>query len=156
MFDEWLKSESASLAPTDAYSQSCNEASAVPVPPDDFHQCMISWSKLTNNTSVLQTHGRVKIIEVRAQSDVAYDAPFNELKGEWSSYEVWLDNERSASPKSVSNAYHSDIAFWWYDTNQQMLKTAYGAAASKYMEVSSLFLFVQDVNLRSLFDTLII
>ena len=90
---------------------------------------------------MLQTDGRVKIIEVRAQSDVAYDAPFNELKEEWSSYEVWLDNERNASPKSVSNAYHSDIAFWWYDTNQQMLKTAYGAAASKYMEVSSLFLF---------------
>ena len=95
-------------------------------------------------------------MEVRAQSDVAYDAPFNELKGEWSSYEVWLDNERSASPNGTSNVYHSDIAFWWYDTNQQMLKTAYGAAASKYMEVSSLFLFGQDVNLRSLFDTLII
>ena len=90
---------------------------------------------------MLQTHGRVKIIEVRAQSDVAYDAPFNELKGEWSSYEVWLDNERSASPKSVSNAYHSDIAFWWYDTNQQMLKTAYGAAASKYRFLRCFFLF---------------
>lgn len=72
----------------------------------------------------------MKIIEVRAKSDVAYDAPFDDLKDEWNSYETWLDNERSSTaPSGVNQVFHSDIAFWWYDTNRQMMQTAYGSAA---------------------------
>lgn len=72
--------------------------------------------------------GEVKIMEVRTKFNLTYDAPFNELKDEWTTYENWLDKEQSSAPDGVNQLYFSDLAYWWFDTNQQMLKTAYGAA----------------------------
>jgi len=127
-FDEWLKDQSSSDDPSDAYTQNCAGTSSVPVASDIFDPCMISWSKLVNETSVLSTEGRVKIMEVRSQTGVFYDSPFSELKKEWDDYEAWLQNERSTAPAGVNQQFHSDVSFWWYDTNRQMLRTAYGAA----------------------------
>jgi len=129
LFDEWLKEQSSSETPTKAYTQSCNGASSAPVPSEVFDPCIISWSKLYNNTSVLQTDDSVKIMEVRTKSNVFYDAPQNELRAEWTTYEDWLDDERkNSAPSGVDQMYHSDLSYWWADTNQQMMKTAYGAA----------------------------
>jgi len=128
LFDSWLQEQSLSETPTEAYAQNCNGASAVPVPTDVFDPCMISWSKLTDNKYVLQTGGRVKIMEIRTQSDIVFDSPFDELEDEWTKYEAWMDNERSIAPRGSNQMFNSDLAYWWFDTNQQMLKTAYGAA----------------------------
>lgn len=98
--------------PTQEYTQNCNGASAVPVPPNVFDPCMISFSKHTNNASVLSTDGSVKIMEVRSKSKNAFDAPFKDLKDEWTSYENWLDNERNSAPNGVNKMFHSNIGFW--------------------------------------------
>ena len=104
-FNQWLKEQSELETPSGAYS-SCNGASAAPVPSDVFHPCMISWSKDTDTRAVLSTGGRVKILQIRAKSDVQYDAPFNELKDEWTSYETWLEEERGVAPSGVNKMYH--------------------------------------------------
>merc|ERR1712029_596537 len=72
--------------------------------------------------------GRVKIMDVVTKSRVVYDAPFTELKDEWTAYEDWLREERERAPEGGNKQYHSNLTFWWYDTNQAMLRTAYGAA----------------------------
>jgi len=128
-FNAWLNDQSTSETPTEAYTQNCNGASAVPVPSDVFDPCMIAWSKLTNSRSVLSKQGSVKIMDIRAKSKVVYDSPFDELEAEWELYEAWMENERSVAPKGVNKMFNSDFAYWWYDTNLKMLRTAYGAAA---------------------------
>ena len=128
LFDSWLKDQSKSESPTEAYAQNCKQASSAPVSSEVFDPCMIGWSKLVNNTSVLQTDGEVKIMEIRTKSNVFYDAPQSELGDEWNAYEDWLDNERKSAPAGVNQMYHSDLKYWWFDTNNQMMKTAYGAA----------------------------
>jgi len=143
-FDEWLKDQSFSATPTDAYVQHCDEASSVPVAPEVFDPCMIAWSELHEVTSVLQTQGRVRILEVEAKSNIFYDSPQSELKKEWTAYEEWLEDERQISaPSGANQMFHSDLSYWWFDVNQQMLKTAIGAmgialaAASVVIFISS-------------------
>eukprot|EP00580_Thalassiosira_gravida_P014932 CAMPEP_0201661984 /NCGR_PEP_ID=MMETSP0494-20130426/4208_1 /ASSEMBLY_ACC=CAM_ASM_000839 /TAXON_ID=420259 /ORGANISM="Thalassiosira gravida, Strain GMp14c1" /LENGTH=1144 /DNA_ID=CAMNT_0048140245 /DNA_START=29 /DNA_END=3463 /DNA_ORIENTATION=+ len=128
-FDGWLKDQSTSDTPTMAYTANCKGASSAPVPSDVFDPCIIAWSKDVNNMSILQVDGSVKVIEVRTKSNVSYDASQKLLKEEWTTYEDWLENERQDSaPSGVDKFYHSDLAYWWFDTNNQMMKTAYGAA----------------------------
>ncbi|KAL7527430.1 hypothetical protein ACHAWF_002173 [Thalassiosira exigua] len=128
LFDKWLGEQAASATPTEAYVNHCAGAKAIPLPSETFDPCIISWSKLYNVTSVLQTDGRIKVMEVRTKSNVVYDSPFKDLKDEWTAYEAWLDDERDSAPSGADRMYHSDIAFWWFDTNSQMIKTAYGSA----------------------------
>ena len=51
------------------------------------------------------------------------------LEAERELYEAWMENERSVAPNGVNKMFNSDFAYWWYDTNLKMLRTAYGAAA---------------------------
>jgi len=127
-FDEWLKGQSSSESPSDEYVQNCTGASSVPVPSEVFNPCIIGWSKLVGESFVLSNEGRVKILEVRSRTTVVYDSPFSELEEEWNKYENWLQQERESAPSGVQKPFHSDIAFYWFDTNRQMLRTAYGAA----------------------------
>jgi hypothetical protein len=83
---------------------------------------------LYNITSVLHFDGSVKIMQVRAKSNVVIDDSFKELSDGWNAYETWLNNEQKSAPTGVDQMFINDITYWWYDTNQQMLKTAYGAA----------------------------
>ena len=108
--------------------QHCDEASSVPVAPEVFDPCMIAWSELHEVTSVLQTQGRVRILEVEAKSNIFYDSPQSELKKEWTAYEEWLEDERqNSAPSGANQMFHSDLSYWWFDVNQQILKTAIGA-----------------------------
>jgi len=128
LFDEWLKDQSTSQSPTEAYSQNCKGATSVPVHLEVFDPCIIGWSQLVNIKSVLQTKGSVKIMQIRTKSNLTADSPQSESKNEWTTYEAWLNDERSSAPNGANKMYQSDIVYWWFDTNQQMLKTAYGAA----------------------------
>lgn len=76
-FDAWLMSESASAAPSDEYISNCNSAGHLPMPEEDFHPCMVSWSKLANESNVLSKLGKVKIIRFRTLNTVPWDAPFS-------------------------------------------------------------------------------
>jgi len=108
--------------------QNCAGASSVPVPSEVFNPCIIGWAKLVGDTYVLSNEGPVKIMEVRSRTTVVYDSPFSELEEEWNKYETWIQQERETAPEGVQNPFQSDIAFYWFDTNRQMLRTAYGAA----------------------------
>ena len=58
-----------------------------------------------------------------------YDSPFDDLDSEWNNIESWMVNQTNTAPVGVNQMYFSSADFWWFDTNGQMLATAYGAAA---------------------------
>jgi predicted RND superfamily exporter protein len=71
----------------------------------------------------------VQIIFFPFASRVRYDSPYDDLDDEWNMIEDWMDAHASTAPAGVASFYFSSSDFWWYDTNGQMLSTAYGAAA---------------------------
>ncbi len=128
-FDTWLRNQTTLPTPDVAYTSNCAGASSLPVPQDQFHQCIIAWSKLTNNKNVLQKNGKVKILRARFMNSIDFLAPFSEMDKFWSSFEDYMENERNIAPEGVNKMFHTSGSFWWYDTNISMLQTAIGAAA---------------------------
>ena len=129
-FDDWLQNQSNSSEPfqTEEYISNCNKATSLPMAQEDFHPCMVAWSQLEEEDNVLSKRGKVKIIRMRTQNSVGWDAPFSEMNTFWNEYEDWLSNERSTAPAGVNSMFHTSGAFWWYDTNISMLRTAISAA----------------------------
>lgn len=128
-FDSWLRDQSVSSAPSQEYLTYCNNAASLPMSEDDFHLCMIAWSKLVGENQVLSNQGKVRIIRLaKVLSSVSWDASFSVMDKFWKKFEVWMTDERSTAPPSVNKMFNTSGAFWWYDTNIQMLNTAIGAA----------------------------
>mmetsp|Transcript_18498 Transcript_18498/g.28220 ORF Transcript_18498/g.28220 Transcript_18498/m.28220 type:complete len:371 (+) Transcript_18498:1995-3107(+) len=128
-FNKWLQEQSSSTSPDMIYSDFCAGATEIPIRQEFFDRCIISWSKSVIETDVLSNDGEVKIILIRAQSRARFDSAYDLLKTEWNKFETWLKNERKTAPEGVNRMYHSSEDFWWYDTNGQMLATAYTGAA---------------------------
>jgi len=129
-FNKWLQEQSSSTSPESIYTDNCAGVTEIPLPQEQFDDCIIAWSKSVLDTDVLSNDGRVQIILVRAQSLARYDSPYEFLEREWNKFEGWLKNERkTTAPEGVNGMYHSSEDFWWYDTNGQMFATAYTGAA---------------------------
>jgi len=111
-FDAWLKEQSSSTSPTDAFLYNCAGATELPVPQKNFSPCVIAWSKLANETHLLQNGGKVKILVNLFQSRVRYDSPYDVLKGEWNAIESWMNNQSDIAPLGLRNMYFSSEDFW--------------------------------------------
>ena len=57
-----------------------------------------------------------------------YDDDNDQLDDEWNLIENCVKTQNSNAPDGVEEGYFSSLDFWWYDTNGQMLSTAYSAA----------------------------
>lgn len=128
-FDRWLQEQSRSFSPVEEYYLNCGGATKVPVPQENFHDCIIAWSLSVGETSILQRDGVVKIMSFYYQTRVRWDSAFSELNDEWLAIESWMDDQREKVPPEVANMFSSSGDFWWYDTNAQLLRTAYGSAS---------------------------
>ena len=126
-FNDWLVEQSESDNPDAAYSV-CNNATGLPIPQEDFNQCIVAWSEVAVNYNVLEKRGVLAILRTRVKNSVGWDAPFSQMDEFWKSYEAFLKNERAIAPEGVNKMFHTSGAFWWYDTNISMLQTAIGAA----------------------------
>lgn len=127
-FDSWLLEQSSSLSPDDAYVNNCNGASTLPLPEDVFDQCIISWSQAVNNKDVLQENGTVRILIINALASIDLMASIPEIDDEWNRFEKFLKEESNTAPSGSNKFIHASPLWWWFDTNQQMLSTAIGAA----------------------------
>jgi len=96
---------------------------------DAFHPCMSAWSKQVGDEKVLERGGVVTIISFPFGSRVRFDSPNSELESEWNRIEDWMQADQATAPVGAANALFSSQDFWWFDTNIQMFKTAYGSAA---------------------------
>jgi len=128
-FDIWLQEQANSTSPTDIYLDKCNGTAGLPVPEAIFNPCFSTWAMAFGDTTVLSRNGIVEIMYFEFQCRVRYDSPYDTLDKEWHLIESWMSNERAIAPSGVNALFHSSEDFWWYDTNGQMLYTAYGSAA---------------------------
>lgn len=124
-FDTWLGEQSASSTPDSIYTENCNSATAVPLPESDFNPCIIAWSQSVGNRDVLQQNGTVRIIIVEALANIDFRSAISDIDAEWNKYENLRTSEMKEAPFSF---LHVSPMWWWFDTNQQMLSTAVGAA----------------------------
>jgi hypothetical protein len=128
-FEAWLEKQASSENPDAIYVDNCAGATAIPIPEENFNACIVAWTEKVGETKILSRNGEVQIIFFPFASRVRYDSPYDDLNNEWNMIEDWMDAQASTAPAGVANFYFSSSDFWWYDTNGQMLITAYGAAA---------------------------
>ena len=153
-FDAWLRNESALPNPSTTYISNCNGASSVPVPEEDFDSCIISWSELHENKSVLEKLGKVMIIRLDFFNDISWDAPFTEMSKFWKRFEVFMQEERAAAPPTANNMFQTAGAYWWYDTNASVIETAISACIIAVV-FSTIIVFVSSRSLAlTVFATL--
>jgi protein dispatched 1 len=117
-FDLWLQEQAASTEPEAIYAEHCGSATSLPVPSENFHACMVGYTKLVGDTTVLARNGIVTVMYY----------PFMSLDKEWKLIESWMNRQATMAPPGINNYYFTSFDFWWYDTNGQMLKTTYGSA----------------------------
>ena len=128
-FEAWLEMQATLEKPDAIYVNNCAGATAIPIPREDFNACIVAWTEKVGETKILSRNGEVQIILFPFGSRVRWDSPYDDLNDEWNMIENWMDAQASTAPAGVANFYFSSADFWWYDTNGQMLRTAYGAAA---------------------------
>jgi 5-methyltetrahydrofolate--homocysteine methyltransferase len=155
-FGEWLEEQSIATEKDAIYVDNCNGASGIPVPQEDFHSCIIAWAQKVGETSILPRDGKVTIMFLPFTSRVRYDDPYGELDDEWNLIEKWMKDQMKDAPTGVKRGYFSSFDFWWYDTNGQMLQTAYSAAAIALGCAAAVILFSSRSIVLTIFSTLTI
>jgi hypothetical protein len=111
-FDAWLAEQSVSNSSSTWYSGSCGGASAVPVPPDSFHACMIGFARDQSETGVFYRNDKVTIIRtVYRHIGVAYDSAFDIIDDAWKSLSTFLEEQNSKAPEGV-NKVHTIACRW--------------------------------------------
>jgi predicted RND superfamily exporter protein len=78
------------------------------------------------------------------------------LDDEWQLIETWMKEQTHQAPSGVNRGYFSSFDFWWYDTNGQMLQTAYSAAGIALGCAAAVILFSSRSLLLTVFSTLTI
>ena len=155
-FDEWLGSQAVADEPDNIYKDECAGVSGLPLPPDNFNPCLIAWSSVQGDTRILSYKDRVQIIHFEFGVGVRYDSPHQALHDEFVKIESWFNAQSSEAPTGVKNPVYSNFDFWWYDTNGQMLSTAYGAAAIALAAAAAVILFSSRSFVLTLFSILTI
>mmetsp|Transcript_18251 Transcript_18251/g.25715 ORF Transcript_18251/g.25715 Transcript_18251/m.25715 type:complete len:1096 (-) Transcript_18251:96-3383(-) len=130
-FDFWLKEQyNSSLFEDETFVENCGDAKGIPVAQEKFHSCMIYWNQAFEyDYSISERNGKVQILTIPYKSRVSWGSPFQVLDDEWHLTEAWMKREMENAPEGAKGAYFTSEDFWWYDTNNQMLGTAYNAAA---------------------------
>jgi len=152
-FDQWLVDESTSATPSQEYSSNCGGAQAVPVAEGDFDACIAAWADKVGDTTILSWEGKVRIILFPFSSRVRYDDHYDDLDSEWNLIEDWMSDKNDEGPDAVNAAYFSSQDFWWYDTNGQMLTTAYGSAGIALGAAAIMLLLTTRSLVLTLFST---
>jgi len=128
--DQWLQDNANNNGNSnnDAYAESCEGATGLPLPEENFHACAAAWSIDTGSTTMLQRNGTtIEAIFFYYTGRVRVDSPYAELKDEWNLVEDYLRGTDAPDP-SVSGVFAASIDFWWFDTNGSMLRSAYQSA----------------------------
>lgn len=155
-FSNWLTEQSTVETPENIYTANCNGASSVPVSQVYFDDCIIAWSQEVSNYSILPREGKVATVLFPFMSRVRYDDNYDTQDKEWNLIEDWVKDYNKEAPLGVSNGYFSSDDFWWYDTNGQMLVTAYSAAGIALGCAAAVILLSSRSLVLTLFSTLTI
>ena len=128
-FDKWLKESSETNAA--AWSENCNNATLIPIAdPDTFHSCMTAFAQDVQEQQILSRNGKVSIIFYEFGSRIGYTDGYTALEEEFYLIEEWMESKikQQDTPTGVSGGFFINGDYWWYDTHNEMIKTAIGSA----------------------------
>ena len=151
-FDEWLQEQSTLTAPEAIYKDHCAGATSVPLDPSTFDACLSAWADQEEETTVLSRQGKLTSMYIKFNSRVRYDSPYEDLDDEWHTIEDYMQSLET--PPGTSNGYFTSEDFWWYDTNGQMLQTAYASSGIALGAAAAAILFSSRSIILTLFSTL--
>lgn len=103
-FESWLRLQSNTSNPDEAYLSNCAGASRLPVSQEAFHDCLLAWRELSGDQNVLHRNGIVKIIMLPYHCRVRYDNSFSALNKEWQLTEAWMNDHRKKLHYGVANS----------------------------------------------------
>jgi len=127
-FDQWLLEQSTAENPDLEYITMCGGASRVPVPEDQFHDCISNWARKEQETSVLSRDGVVQTMIVSFMNKALFTDPFEVLDEQMNMIEDWLVAKSEIAPSGVDQSFFAGGTFYWHDTNGSMMNTAYSGA----------------------------
>jgi len=128
-FETWLREQSSLDAPSVTYSENCDGAKTLPVQQNNFHSCIIAWSKETDNISVLQEDGKVRVLMITAEVALSYSSSLDEIAAVWNRFEDFFKDQIAIAPKGVNKFFNASFMWWYWDASVQMTKTAFGSGA---------------------------
>jgi hypothetical protein len=155
-FDMWLKEQSIETSPDAIYAEHCSGATGIPVAQDQFHPCIVSWSREVSEMSILSRNDKVEIIFFPFKSRVRFEDQYDDLDKEWRLIEKWMEKENDQAPSGVSRVYFSSVDFLWYDTNGQMLTTAFSSAGIALAAAAAVLLLSSRSFVLTIYATLTI
>jgi hypothetical protein len=156
-FDAWLEEQSNLESPEAVYLDICKWTITATCTRRSVDTCIYAWSQAYNELHILSRNGKVEVMLLVFNSRVRYDSPFSILTDEWKLIEDWFDQEKSnQAPVGVSNGYFTSEDFWWYDTNGQMLMTAYTSAGIAMLAAAIVILMSSRSLVLTVFSTLTI
>ena len=89
---------------------------------------------------------------IKFNSRVRYDSPYSELDDEWHAIEAYM--QKLEAPAGARNGYFTSEDFWWYETNGQMLQTAYASSGIALAAAATAILLSSRSIVLTLFSTL--
>lgn len=128
-FNSWLGDQSIAEQPEDAYISKCDGSAGLPMSSDAFHPCLVAWSKLSDETSIMSLDERVMTITVSFMSRVGLDSGFEKLSNEWELIESWMAGQNDMAPVGINQGFFSSHIFRTWDSTAHMFETAVGSAA---------------------------
>jgi 5-methyltetrahydrofolate--homocysteine methyltransferase len=158
-FGQWLQEQNNSTKTNDqdaSYVEHCNGALEIPVPQENFHACINAWAQQVGETNILSYDNKVQVVLFPFRSRVRYDDHYDKLDDEWNLIENWIKEKNIQAPSGVNRGYFTSFDFWWYDTNGQMLRTAYTAAVIALGCAAVVILLTSRSVILTLFSTLTI
>eukprot|EP01083_Nonionella_stella_P251888 868563_1 len=106
-FETWLREQSSLDAPSVTYSENCDGAKTLPVQQNNFHSCIIAWSKETDNISVLQEDGKVRVLMITAEVALSYSSSLDEIAAVWNRFEDFFKDQIAVAPKGVNKFFNA-------------------------------------------------
>jgi hypothetical protein len=103
-FESWLRLQSNTSHPNEAYLSSCAGARGLPVSQEAFHDCILAWREISGDQNVLHRNGIVKVIVLPYHCRVRYDSSFSDLNKEWHATEAWMNDLRKTLQSGVANS----------------------------------------------------
>ena len=122
-FDIWLQEQSQSSEAEAIYVENCNNATSLPVPQENFHSCISSWTYLVDELSILSQDGVVRVIILPFYSRVLFSNHHDVLTKEWHLIEDWMTEKNTKqAPVGSKGAYFTSFDFWWYDVSTNVAR----------------------------------
>eukprot|EP00934_Nitzschia_sp_Nitz4_P007654 Nitzschia sp. Nitz4//scaffold24_size164493//31405//34493//NITZ4_002311-RA/size164493-snap-gene-0.1-mRNA-1//1//CDS//3329544063//7644//frame0 len=126
-FNIWLQNQGVSETPSTLFSTTCQRAGGIPMPSESFHGCFTGWAMENAQTSVLSRGDFVTILNIPFKGSVGYTDGLDELSLEFDRIEEWMKTKMLGAPSGVNKAFFIGADYWFLDSYQAMVSTAYDA-----------------------------